>query len=334
MKETKRVKWGLISTGWIAEKFAADLAHASNGELYAVASRTIESADKFAKQFNIPKAYGSYEELLADPEVDVVYIGTPHPMHKENILSALHAGKSVLCEKPVTMNSEELEEVLAVAKEKQLFFMEAMWTRYLKPIRQVREWLAEGKIGDVLLLKAEFGFRMEWDPNHRLLNPELGGGALLDAGIYPVSFASMIFGPNPERMASTAHIGETGVDEQFSIMLSYSEGRTAMLNGAIRLGLPNDAFIQGTKGYIHIPRFLFSDSATLYVDGEEPVVIKDDREFAGYAYEAEEVGRCLQEGLLESPVMTWEESLGIMRLLDQARGQWGLRYEADDSTKG
>lgn len=325
-----KLKWGIIGTGMISNKFVADLGHTSNGIAYAVGSRNQESADEFAGKYNIPKAYDSYDKLLQDPDVDVIYVGTPHPLHKINVIDALNAGKHVLCEKPFTMNAAELEEMIAVAREKKLFLMEAMWTRFLPPIRRVREWIRDGKIGEVRLVKAEFGFRMGWDPEHRLLNPELGGGALLDAGIYPVSFASMIFGANPENIYSTASIGETGVDEQFSILLAYEGGRSATLNGAIRVDLPNEAYIHGTEGYIHIPQFLFSREASLHVSDQEVEKFEDDRPSEGYAFEAEEVGRLIQAGELESEVISLEESLDIMRLLDQVRGQWGLKYSFED----
>lgn len=325
-----KLKWGIIGTGMISNKFVADLGHTSNGIAYAVGSRNQESADEFAGKYNIPKAYDSYDKLLQDPDVDVIYVGTPHPLHKINVIDALNAGKHVLCEKPFTMNAAELEEMIAVAREKKLFLMEAMWTRFLPPIRRVREWIRDGKIGEVRLVKAEFGFRMGWDPEHRLLNPELGGGALLDAGIYPVSFASMIFGAKPENVYSTASIGETGVDEQFSILLAYEGGRSATLNGAIRVDLPNEAYIHGTEGYIHIPQFLFSREASLHVSDQEVEKFEDDRPSEGYAFEAEEVGRLIQAGEMESEVISLEESLDIMRLLDQVRGQWGLKYSFED----
>lgn len=320
------VRWGIMGTGWIAERFAEDLKHVSSGEGLAVGSRSLDSAKKFADKYQIPRAYGTYEELLLDPEVDVIYVATPHPMHRDNVLAALRAGKAVLCEKPFAVNSKELEEIIALAKEKNLFLMEAMWTRYLPPIVQVREWIAEGRIGEVKLVKADFGFRIDWNPESRLLNPQLGGGALLDVGIYPVSFASMIFGPKPQGIYSTAHIGETGVDEHFSILLDYGQGKTASLNGAVRLGMTNEAYIYGTQGSIHIPSFHDARSATLRVEGEEAITVTDDRPFSGYAYEAEEVARCLANGKTESEIISLEESLGILQLLDQVRGQWGLKY--------
>lgn len=220
-----KVKWGILSTGWIAHQFATDLAHASNGTAYAVGSRTQASADEFAKNHGIPVAHATYEDLVSDPEVDAIYIGTPHPFHKDNVLLALRAGKAVLCEKPFTVNSSELEEIVAYAREQKLFLMEAMWSRYIPANVKVREWLSSGRIGDVRLVKADLGFRSDWNPEGRLLNPALGGGALLDVGIYPISFASMVFGPHPETISSTVHIGDTGVDEHFSLLLSYGDGK-------------------------------------------------------------------------------------------------------------
>ncbi|WP_410771602.1 Gfo/Idh/MocA family protein [Fontibacillus sp. BL9] len=322
----KKIKWGIMGTGWIAEQFAKDLVHVGNGEGLAAGSRTLESAAKFAGKFGLERAYGSYEELVNDPDIDAIYVATPHPYHKENVLTALNAGKAVLCEKPFTVNSLELEQLISSAKHKNLFLMEAMWTRFLPPIVQVRKWLEEGRIGEVKLLKAEFGFRSDWNPQGRLLNPELGGGALLDAGIYPVSFASMLFGSKPDKIWSTAEIGETGVDEQFSIMMDYGQGKVAMLNGAVRLDLNNDAYIHGTEGMIHIPSFLNAKEAVLRVKGKEEEKYSDGRSSTGYAFEAEEVGRCLLEGLKESPAIPLEESLGIMKLLDGIRAQWGLKY--------
>jgi dihydrodiol dehydrogenase / D-xylose 1-dehydrogenase (NADP) len=324
--DDKIIKWGILGTGGIASAFARDLNFAENTEKLAVGSRTKESAAKFAEEHDVSRAYGSYEELVQDPDVDAIYVATPHPFHKENVLACLRAGKAVLCEKPFTMNSGELEEIIQFARDQKLFLMEAMWTKFLPPIVKVREWIDSGEIGEVLLVKADFGFRAPWDPEWRLLNPALGGGALLDVGIYPVTFASMIFGTKPEKILSTAYIGETGVDEQFSILMSYPSGKTATLNGAFRIGLTNEAYIHGREGYIRIPSFHSAKSAILYKDGEEVETFNDDRQCAGYAFEIEEVGRCLSQGLLESPVVPLDESLEIMKLMDEIRGQWGLKY--------
>ncbi|QAY65750.1 Gfo/Idh/MocA family protein [Paenibacillus protaetiae] len=323
---TKVLKWGILGTGSIASKFTGDLPFSSSGQAYAVGSRTKESAEKFAAKFGIPKAYGSYEELANDPEVDAIYVATPHPYHKDNTLACLRAGKAVLCEKPFTINAGELEEVISYARENKLFLMEGMWTRLLPAVVQVKQWLKEGRIGDVLHVDADFGFRTGFNPASRLFDPNLGGGALLDVGIYPVSFASMIFGSKPQSLASTAFLGETGVDEQFTLLLSYEGGKTASLSGAVRLGLRNDAYIYGTEGSIHVPSFFNAHSAALYQNGEAVETFTDDRTSLGYHYEADEVARCLEEGLLESDAITLDESLAIMKLLDEARQQWGLQY--------
>ncbi|WP_313639999.1 Gfo/Idh/MocA family oxidoreductase [Paenibacillus sp.] len=325
-----KVKWGILSTGWIAHQFVIDLVHASNGVAYAVGSRSQESADKFARDHGVPHAYATYEELVNDPNVDAVYIGTPHPFHKENALLALRAGKAVLCEKPFTVNSGELEEIVSYAREHKLFLMEAMWSRYIPAIVKVREWIEEGRIGDVRLVKADLGFRTDWNPEGRLLNPKLGGGALLDVGIYPVSFASMVFGPHPEAISSTVHIGETGVDEHFSMLLSYGDGKTASLNGGIRLHMLEEAHVFGTEGRIIVEGTLVNPkSASLYIGDEKVETFVDDRASIGYCFEAEEVGRCLQAGLTESSVMSLDESLAILNLLDQIRAQWGLKYPGE-----
>lgn len=322
----KKLKWGILGTGWIAEQFTKDLVHVTNGQGFAVGSRTQEKADDFAKRHGLPRAYGSYEQVLKDPEIDVVYVATPHPQHHDNVIAALRAGKAVLCEKPFTVNSSELEEMIKLAAKKGLFLMEAMWTRFLPAIVKTRQWIKDGRIGEIKLLKAEFGFCADWNPEGRLFNPQLGGGALLDAGIYPVSFASMIFGTHPVRIHSAVQLGKTGVDEQFSVLLDYGVGRSASLHGATRLNMNNDAHIYGTKGMIHVPSFLNARTASLRVEGAEEEVFTDDRISIGYAFEAQEVGECLLRGDKESSHISLEESLSIMGLLDQLRADWKLKY--------
>lgn len=324
------IKWGILGPGWISSKFAADLAFAAGAELVAVGGRNLEKSEKFAKQFNIPRAYGSVDELAQDAEVEIVYVGTLHPIHKENVLELLRAGKAVLCEKPFTMNAAEAKEIIELAREKKVFLMEAMWTRFLPPIRKVMEWIAADKIGEVRLVKADFGFDIGWAPESRLLDPALGGGALLDAGIYPVSFASLIYGEAPAKIMSSARIGETGVDEQFSLLFEYEGGRTAALNGAVQLGMVSDAYIYGTKGHIHVPNFLFGKSASLHAKGADAESFVDNREAEGYAFEAEEAMNALREGRLESSIIPLDETLTIMATLDEIRKQWGLRYPADE----
>lgn len=326
----KTIGWGILATGTIAHKFCEGLKHLGDAEIVAVASRTPEKAQAFREKYGIRRAYGSYEDLVKDPEVDIVYIATPHPFHFDAAMLCLRAGKPVLCEKPITLNAREAEALIAYAREKRLFLMEAMWTRYLPAIVKVREWLGSGLIGEVRFLKADFGYRCAWDPQGRLLNPALGGGALLDVGIYPVSFASMVFGMQPQTIKSLAHIGETRVDEQFAALFGYEGGKLAALSGALRTDFVNDAVIMGTKGRIHIPDFFFAKTATLHLDSGKEEVFGPEFEGNGYQYEAAEAIRCLREGRLESSVMPLDETLAIMRTMDAIRSQWGLRYPGEN----
>lgn len=322
----EKIRWGILATGGIARKFAEDLQHVPDAELVAVGSRTQESAEAFARQYGVPRAYGSYEALAEDPDVDIVYVASLHPGHREHVLLCLNGGKAVLNEKPFTVNADETEELIRTARDRGLFLMEAMWTRYLPAIRQVRTWIAEGRIGEVRAMNANFGYHGERDLDGRLLNPDKAGGALLDVGIYPVSFASMIFGQQPEQIAAQAFLGETGVDEHNAMLFSYPGGKSATLNSAVQLQLNNFCDIFGTKGSIHVPNFWMARSAVLNVNGEEAETYTYDGERFGYAFEAEEAGRCLREGLLESPDMPLDETLAIMRTMDEIRRQWGLRY--------
>jgi len=326
MVTIRKIKWGIMGPGGISRKFASDLVQSDQAELVAVGSRTPGRAEAFATEFQIPRCYDSYEQFAADEEVEMVYVGTLHPAHKECVLLCLKAGKAVLCEKPFTMNAQETAELIQTARENNTFLMEAMWTRYLPPIVQARKWIAEGRIGTVNMLTANFGFDVGWAPESRLLDKRLGGGALLDAGIYPVSFASMIFGQQPTRIMSSAHIGETGVDERFSALFEYEGGQTAQLNAAVRLKMASDAYIYGTEGYIHVPNFVFGQSAILHRKDSDPVEIRDDRMYKGYIFEAEEAMHCFREGMIESKIMPLDETHSIMQTLDTLRAQWGLEY--------
>ncbi|MCJ8008606.1 Gfo/Idh/MocA family protein [Lederbergia wuyishanensis] len=322
----RKIKWGIMGPGNISRKFASDLVQSENAELVAVASRTEGKAAAFASEFNIPRSYSNYDEFVQDPELEIVYIGTLHPQHKECVLQCLNAGKAVICEKPFTMNAEEAEELIKAARENNTFLMEAMWTRYLPAVVKAMNWIKEGKIGEVNMLTANFGFNAGWNPGSRLLDKKLGGGAMLDAGIYPISFASLIFGTQPTNIKSSAHIGETGVDEWFSALFEYGNGKTAMLNAGIRLNLANDAYIYGTEGYIHLPNFLFGAGAYLHRPGSEVEGFKDERNQHGYIYEAEEAMKCLREGKIESSIMPLDETYDIMKTMDTLRKQWGLDY--------
>ncbi|WP_170318217.1 Gfo/Idh/MocA family protein [Paenibacillus thalictri] len=323
---TSKIRWGILGPGGIANTFANDLVHLPDAQLVAVGSRSLDRAREFAAKHNMPNAYGSYEELAQDPNVDIVYVATPHQAHKENVLACLQAGKAVLCEKPFTVSASELEELVAVARKNNVFLMEAMWTRYLPAIVKVQEWLAGGLIGDVRMVDVKFGNRAEWRPESRLFNPELAGGALLDVGVYCISFVSMIMGQQPSAVHSVARIGTTGVDEEFAALFGYEGGRMASLMAGLRLKTKHQAVISGTEGEIRIPIFWNAKSAELSVYGKEDEHFEDSGAAKGYVYEAAEAMRCLREGKIESDRMTLDESLAIMRTMDKLRADWNMKY--------
>ena len=322
----EKIRWGIIGTGNIARQFARGLAVLPDAELVAIGSRTAAAAEAFAAMFSVPHRHGSYEDLAQDPDVDVVYVATPHSLHRPNTLLCLRAGKAVLCEKPFAINAAQAGEMIRLAREKGLLLMEAMWSRFFPAMAKVRELLAAGAVGQVWLLTADFGFRARFDPSSRLFDLALGGGALLDVGVYAVSLASMVFGP-PSRVTGLAHLGPTGVDEQAGIILGYEGGPLAVLATAIRTATPQEAMLMGSDGHIRIhPRWWVPTRLTLSVSGREDEILELPFTGNGYNYEAAEVMACLRAGKLESEVMPLDETLSIMRALDQLRAQWGLKY--------
>lgn len=322
-----KVRWGIIGCGQIASVFAEALCELEDAELLAVGSRSLDKAKGFGERFGAERAYGSYAELAADDDIDVVYVATPHPFHMENTLLCIEAGKAVLCEKPLAVNFREAGRMIEAARAKGIFLMEAMWTRFIPAIVKLRQLLSGGVIGQVRMLEADFGYRFDFDPEHRVFNLELAGGALLDVGIYPVSLASMIFGRQPETIAGLADIGKTGVDEQSAFVLRYSEGELAVLYCAVRTETPGEAGVIGTEGMIkvHYP-FWRSKCLTICREGGEDEIIDLPFECNKFCFEAEHVQNCLREGKKQSDIMTLDESMVIMETMDRIRGQWGLRY--------
>lgn len=323
------IKWGILGPGAIAHKFAEGLLTVKGAKIAAVGSRDKKRAEAFSKRYGIEKSYGSYAELASDPEIDIIYVATPHPFHKECTKLCLQAGKAVLCEKPFTLNANDTRELVELAREKKLFLMEAMWTRFFPAIENTLKWLKEGVIGDVQLLKADFGFGGVHDPKGRLLNPELGGGALLDLGIYPVSFASMVFGTQPKIIKSLADIGPTGVDEKCTMLFGYDGGKMASLSASFKTYLVNDAWIFGTKGSIHIPTFMRPNKAVLSLANGEKEVFDGTYESTGYQFEVIESDDCIKQGRTESEIMPLDESIAIMETMDSLRAQWQLRYPGE-----
>lgn len=321
-----KVGWGILGAGGIAARFVSDLVKQPDARLVAVGSRSQDRAGEFASRHGIERAYGSYARLVEDADVDVVYVATPHPFHRPHTLLCLDHGKAVLCEKPMGVNAGHVRDMVARARANDLFLMEAMWTRALPVIRQTQKWVEEGRIGEVRMLTADFGFRTGWNPDGRLLNPELAGGALLDVGVYVIAMASMVFGGAPVEVHALAHIGETGVDEQTAMVLSYGDGALALLSCAVRTGTPQQARIDGTDGSIDIPDFWHATRATLNVRSEDPIEYTGE---AGYHFEAAEVMTCLQAGKKESPLVPLDESIAIAQTMDQVRAQIGLAYPVE-----
>jgi len=318
---TEPLRWGLIGTGWIADSFAADLACTDSGRVVAVGSRRIETANRFADRFEIPNRHGSYEALVADPEVDVVYVATPHPLHHPNTLLALRAGKPVLVEKPFTMNAVEARELVAAARAEKLFCMEAMWTRFLPHIAQIRHLVAEGALGEIVTVSADHGQWFAKDPEFRLFAPELGGGALLDLGVYPVSFASMLLGA-PSSIVALIDPAFTGVDGQTSMLFGYDSGAQAVLSCTLSAKSSTRAAIVGTEARIEIDGdFYTPTSFTLITRSGERTRYDEPHQGRGLWHQADEVARCLREGLLESPLMPLDESISIMQTLDAVLAQ-------------
>jgi predicted dehydrogenase len=326
----KKVRWGILGTGAIAKQFVKGLRSLPEAEVFAVGSRSEASAAKFADKRNIPRRHASYDALASDPDVDVVYIATPHPFHTENATLCLRAGKAVLCEKPFCVNAAEAERVIELAGERGLFIMEGMWTRFFPLMGEVRRLISEGTVGEVRMLNVDFGFRADPDPASRLFDRRLGGGALLDVGVYCVSFASMVLG-RPSGFVSLPHLGETGVDEQASIILEHAGGRLANLSIGVRTTTPQEATIMGTEGYvrIHAPWWR-PKSMTISRPGAEDETVEAPVSGNGFNYEAAEVMRCLAAGKTESDVMPLSETISVMRTMDGIRSEWGLRYPGEE----
>jgi predicted dehydrogenase len=325
-----KFRWGILGTGAIARRFVRGLRSLPEAVVFAVGSRSEASAAKFADEHNIPRRHASYEDLASDPGVDVIYIATPHPLHAENATLCLQAGKAVLCEKPFCVNAAEAERVVELAREKRLFIMEGMWTRFFPLMKEVRRLVSQRALGEVRILNVDFGFRADLDPASRLFDQKLGGGALLDVGVYCVSFASMVLG-RPSGFVGLPHLGETGVDEQASIILEHEGGRLANLSIGIRTTTPQEATIMGTEGYvrIHAPWWR-PTSMTISRPGKEDETIETPVSGNGFDYEAAEVMRCLKAGKTESDVMPLDETISVMMTMDSIRAAWGLRYPGEE----
>jgi predicted dehydrogenase len=324
-----RVRWGILGTGKIARAFATALQDVPGAVFAGVASRSLDKARDFAAEFHAGAAFGSYEELAAADGIDLVYVATPHPQHAQNALLALGAGKGVLVEKPFTMNLREAEQVVALARSKNLFLMEAMWTRFMPALAEVKRLIAAGEIGSVHQVVADFGFTATFGPEHRVFNPELGGGALLDLGIYPLSIAASLLGPVVDVKAQ-AEMGPTGVDVQTGFTMKHQGGAMSVCSCSFQARTPGELTVSGSRGHIRM-NTMFHRARSITVALEEGGTRTIDTPYLGngYVHEAIEAQRCFLDGLIESPGMTHEETLALMGVMDEIRRQIGLRYAAD-----
>jgi dihydrodiol dehydrogenase / D-xylose 1-dehydrogenase (NADP) len=322
----KRFNWGVVGPGRIAQTFADGLKVLENVALYTVASTSLERATAFARKNGGEKTYTSYEALVSDPQVDAVYVATPHRYHFENVMLCLNAGKPVLCEKPLTVNAAETKKLIETSHSKNIFLMEAVWTRCLPIYQQIRQWLDTGVIGEVKFMSSTFGIVVPKTADDRWLNPELAGGTLLDMGIYPISVSQWVTGQQPQSFSVQALRGKTGVDELTAVTLKYPNGVVSQFNSTFLVDNVNDFFIYGTQGRIRIhPNYWGASSATLFTEGQELTVSKP-LAGGGFEYETEEAMRCIRAGLLESPSMSHADTLANMELTDKIRAEIGLKY--------
>jgi predicted dehydrogenase len=323
------VRWGIIGPGGIADRFAKAMTRVVDGEIVAVASRSLGRADAFGDRHGVARRYDDPRALVDDDAVDAVYIATPHARHMADTLLCLDAGKAVLCEKPFSLNQAQGRRMVDAAAAAGLFLMEAVWSRYLPAYRALGEVLAAGRIGTPLQVDADFGFRVPVDPSHRLFDPAQGGGALLDLGIYPIQLCTLVLGP-VAHAAGEGQLGSTRVDELVAAVLLHQRGGLGVIKAAITLELACTARISGTDGWIDLPAFMHRpESLTVHAAGAAAETIDCPVEGDGFQYEIEEVHRCLEQGLLESPAMPLAETLALAAVMDDIRSQIGVRYPGE-----
>lgn len=360
------IRWGILGTGYAATQFAQGLRALPEAQLLAVGSRQLQTAQTFAHQFKIERSYQGYEQLVADKDIDIVYIATPNILHKDHCLLALEAGKAVLCEKPFTINAQQAREVVDYARQKQVFCMEAMWTRFIPLWQQVRTLIQSGQLGEIKLLLADLSMQLERDPQSRHFNPQVGGGVLLDLGVYLVAIAFDLLG-EPLHISSQGVIGSSQVDEQAALIFHYPQGELAVLSSSFVTHTPNEAIISGTQGQIriHAPLYRpFQYALTSFAPPTTPKVTTSNpgwktalkqnpwvrsaydiylaprlkrtaKQFTvpyhgnGYHYQAAEAMHCVTQGLYESPLMPLEETIMILEAMDTIRAQWQFQFPSE-----
>jgi len=326
---SKKVTWGIIGLGNIAHKFASDLQLSQDSILHGVASRDLKKANIFAEKFGATKAFGSYEDLAKDPEIDIIYIATPHAMHYENTMMCLENGKSVLCEKPLGLDAAQAKAMIKKAEEKNLFLMEGLWTRFIPATEKLLDLLAANTIGELLFVRADFGFKPLENPESRIFNKNLGGGSLLDIGIYPIYISMLTLGL-PSEINATARLNETGIDTFCAMLFDYENGSKAILESTLEASTPTEATIYGTKGFIKLyAPFHHTQKLTLHVYGEIEQEFNLPIIGEGYLHEIEEVITCLRNGQTQSSKHPHRFSLELSNLLDRVKEKIGLSYQPE-----
>lgn len=331
----KKIGWGIIGPGAIFKRLMNDLAYCKDASLAAVSSRSLKRAQDAAKEYGFKRAYGSYEEIINDRDVDVIYVATPHPFHKEQVLMCLNAGKAVLCEKPIGVNLKETREMVDCAKKNNVFFMEAMWTRHFPVNKKIKEIISSGTIGKPILMNIDFCFgswdnRNNFDKNTRLFSPALAGGSLMDVGIYCISYITWMFDKQPDEIYAAAEKLSTGVDGICAGMLKYADGEIASFKSSIIQSTKHKAEIYCENADITVDDFWHPTKAIIsYKDDREDLILEDNYGIdgrKGFNYEINHVIKCMNNGLYESPYMTWQDSIDVMETMDAIRNKIGLKY--------
>ncbi|MFD0750340.1 Gfo/Idh/MocA family protein [Mucilaginibacter calamicampi] len=326
----KIIRWGILGTGYIARRFASDLKLVEGAQLTAIGSRNLSSAQQFADEYNVANYFGSYEELAACNDVDVVYVATPHTLHMENTLMCLNNNKAVLCEKPFAINSRDTEEMIALARQKKLFLMDALWTKFHPHYIKMLDMVKGGELGDIKLVLSNFGYVVTPEHSTRLLDPALGGGSILDIGIYNIFTTLDVLGV-PDDINVKIVATDKGIDEQCSVVFSYNNGAMASLFSTFRTTLATEAEVCGTKARVKLTPDFYTASANveLYADGGKKDIPVNRESGFGYQYEARHVNECLRAGLSESPVIPHDYTIMLMGILDKIRGLAGVSYIED-----
>ncbi|KXI27290.1 Gfo/Idh/MocA family protein [Paraglaciecola hydrolytica] len=320
-------QWGIIGPGSIANKFAEALVKSERGTLTAIASRSPERAQEFAQRFGVKQIYSQYSELMADPNIDIIYIATPHSHHFQLAKQCLEAGKNILLEKPLTINAAQTRLLIELAQDKGVLFQEALWSRFMPGFAKLKSLLQEGKIGKLQYIQSDIGFAFGPKPEHRLNNPLLAGGALLDLGVYSISLSQFLLEQVPDTIQAISHIGESGIDETTQVNMHYPDGQLSQFSCSIKAQCSNSMTLVGDKGRIHLPEhFWVGEQVQLWLDGKLVEKLNFPHQVNGFEHQIEESMSCIEQGKLCSDLMPHKDSLAVMRVMDEIRRQIGLRY--------